>query len=159
MLFLPLFEAYALDSDWARRFLEGAAAWFGGTDAVVEPVDFASEAEKHSFAGAGNYVSGLEDLWLAISRKAERKEFERWIFDAAYDCAMADLGQLWAKLHPEDWSRSSQAFAAAGGRLDKQNLPVLTRVYLAMRADERLRARRVQIWLDVADRIEQLVRT
>lgn len=160
MMFLPTFEAYAPDSTWARRFLESAAAWFGGTDAVVEPVDFALEEEKHSFAGAGNYVSGLEELWLAIRNKADRKEFERWIFHAAYNCAMADLGQLWAKLHPELWSRSSKVVAAAGNdSLNKQDSLLLAREYLAMRADGRLRARRAQIWLDVAERIEQLVKT
>ena len=36
--FLPTFEAVASNVAWIRRFLEGAATSFGGTEAVTQPV-------------------------------------------------------------------------------------------------------------------------
>jgi hypothetical protein len=82
--FLPTFEEGASNVAWIRRFLEGAETSFGGTEAVTQPVAFELEEDRYSFAGAGNYINGLEELWLAMSGRANREEYERWVFESLF---------------------------------------------------------------------------
>jgi hypothetical protein len=161
VMFLPKFEACVPGVDWVRRFLEEAVNCFGGAGAVAQPADFEFEEERYSFAGAGNYIDGLEELWLAMRDRSNREQFEQWVVRVFYSCLVAELEHLWAKSHPEDWARSSQVIGGhiVDGKLKSlsgQDLLVLTNEFLNKREDEQLRDRRVQFWTDIADRIDQI---
>lgn len=148
--FLPTFEAEAQGGLWARQFLDSASAWFVGGEPAVQPIDFEQEEERYSFAGARNYISGLEELWLAIQKRANHKEFERWIFEAISNGFTARLECFWGELHegaPE---------LRSPGLSPSEELKKATEVYIAKQKDGRFQERRMQLLLKLAGRFEQL---
>ena len=88
--------------------------------------------------------------------RANREEYERWVSESLFSCLTAELEHLWAKSHPEDWARSSQAVGRSvvegpPRSLRKQDLLVLAEEYLRKREDTQLRERRIQFWLGARD--------
>jgi hypothetical protein len=128
--------------------LESASTWWE-SGPVEPPVDFEQEYDRHSFGGARNYISGLEELWLAIQNKTNRKEFERWIFEALYSSIGAQAEHFWGESHPGAWELPDSA------SITPERLRKAGEEYLAKRKDDRFQEKIKQLRLSLADRFEQ----
>jgi hypothetical protein len=157
--FVPYFEQNAFGGAWARGFLSQSI--LPGRMESTRPVNFCEEEDRHTFPGAANFISAVEDFWIALG-EASSQLFVRHVVASLSGVVMAEFAVRQASKDPLQWLKRQEmvrriSAASEKGESDPDSRRWLVRAYLMRRKDPWWYEQLAELWLRVADMLEEMM--
>ncbi|WP_257460221.1 hypothetical protein [Archangium lipolyticum] len=157
--FVPYFERNTSGVTWVREFLSQPTLF--GQAKPKKPANFAEEEDRYAFPGAGNFINAIEEFWIALGDVSLQLIAEQ-VAAALSSVVMAEFIVRQASKDPLRWlvreKMAMRAFAAREkGERDQDSHEWLSRDYSMQRKDPWWHVQMAELWLRVADLIEEAV--
>jgi hypothetical protein len=96
---LPVFERHQPEVTWPRQLVEAlASATLPADWRLPEDLDFPGP-------GASNFISAMEELWLASLALTDETRCVELLVSAIADALVTEAIEAWCSRHPEEWAR------------------------------------------------------
>ncbi|MDX1993948.1 MAG: hypothetical protein SF029_16290 [bacterium] len=143
MDFLPTFEGHYPDATWVRELLLTVVNYASAPNELPE-----QSVNQFPSPGCGNFVKAVLDLARAIQPKYTVFERYSHITNAIASAILAELMHQYYRQHPADFALLTSEDASQDEK---------TQVTFRFWLDEAVAERDRQLWLGVADTLEQKV--